>query len=164
MISIIRSNSCHIERLMKNIILKTKHASIIFKILSIHDQYINFHMSIEGVDTDVVIEAKEYFPFLHEDIERLLDYFDNHVRFLIDSEPPDFIDGISRDSEIFCPLELSFQLQALDGDFESKDDGCFSILFMIRNNDGGFWGIQSTLDILDLNKFTDELRDLIKER
>ena len=58
------------------------------------------------------------------DLQRLLAYFDQHIAYL--QQDPD------SESDIFVPLELGFQVQALSGEVRSQCDGEFSIRFMVN--------------------------------
>lgn len=135
---------------MKNIVLKTKNSNISFYITSTGEGYVYFKVSISSSDPALFVENDESFPMSRGDVERLSLYFDKHIQALID--------GSSSESYKFVPQELFFSLQALDGDIDSLDDGCFTIVFMLRVGEVGYWGVESVVDLEDLTVFTNSLR------
>ena len=58
------------------------------------------------------------------DLSRLVAYFEAHIARL--QQHPD------SESDVFVPLELGFQVQALAGEVQAGDDGEFSVRFFVN--------------------------------
>src|SRR4029453_9240655 len=58
------------------------------------------------------------------DLSRLVAYFEEHIARL--QQHPD------SESDVFVPLELGFQVQALAGEVQTGDDGEFSVRFFVN--------------------------------
>jgi hypothetical protein len=61
------------------------------------------------------------------DLQRLGAYFDEHISLL--AKEPGHV------SEVFVPLQLGFQIQALSGEIDSNDDGVFGLRVMVSATD-----------------------------
>lgn len=88
------------------------------------------------------------------DCQRLVDYFDNHIKTLRDG-------SLDHDSDLFTTYEYGFHIRALSGDIGSVGDEenitfGLQILLNIGGNDetgAVFMGCESSVDALRINAF-----------
>lgn len=145
-----------------DISLKTEAGVLIFSPVGVHKS--------EGVfDFNIVCAlAKRFSGFLpgsftcrlyRSDIERLVSYFDSHVRGLMVGE--------LKESPPYVPLEGDMQIKCLDGDVVDLSDGYFSISVLFNCGKAGelfsntYFGLETVVDLTDLNEFCEGLKILI---
>ena len=112
-------------------ILKADGFQIYFNLIKFQKDKKNMDVAIEfHLDpciSEVILKSTPTFIEIN-DIQRLVSYFEQHIISL--QKNPD------TESDIFVPLELGFQIQALAGEVRSKTDGEFSIRFMVNVGKG----------------------------
>ena len=94
------------------------------------------------------------------DLQRLLAYFEQHIAHL--QQDP------NSESDIFVPLELGFQVQALSGEVRSQRDGEFSLRFMVnigksKDEDRVYAGGESVVTLEHIKNFTSSIHDVMAE-
>ena len=111
-------------------------------------------------DTNEQILGTVCFSSSHNDLLRLADYFDQHITQLL-HEP-------GYESYVFVQYGLEFQVQALSGDVESKQDGDFMLRVMLNIGQATdesriYVGVEGIIDIVECYTFVNQLRNLIEE-
>ncbi len=90
---------------------------------------------------------------------RLSDYLDNHLLSLRK--------GARLDTGPFVPMELGFQLEALDGDVDADGEGELSLRFMANvgldpdEETRVYAGVEGAIDAAKLAEFAAHLRSLV---
>lgn len=94
-----------------------------------------------------------------QDILRLANYFDEHVKLV--AKNPD------AQSDVYVPLELNFQLQALEGEVRGESEGEFTLRIMANvadpSHEGGssYVGCEGIVDLSEAQQFSAELRAIV---
>ena len=90
------------------------------------------------------------------DIVRLANYVDDHLKFVASN--PD------AQSDVYVPLELNFQLQALEGEVRNVGEGELSLRVMANVADPGheggssYVGCEGIADVSEAEQFSKKLR------
>jgi hypothetical protein len=93
------------------------------------------------------------------DLSRLVAYFEAHIARL--QQYPD------SESDVFVPLELGFQVQALAGEVQAEDDGEFSVRFFVNVGESSqpghrvYIGGESVVTLKNLRMFLASLREAL---
>jgi hypothetical protein len=141
-----------------SIIAKGFRADFVFESLSINGSA-DLEIGISLTDSHRLATSARALIF-DSDILRLADYFEAHINLL--SGNPD------TQSHIFTPLELSFQLQAMEGEVREDDDGEFSLRIMVNTTDPGgesdrvYVGCEGVIDVAHARHFAAKLRDIVR--
>jgi hypothetical protein len=92
-----------------------------------------------------------------KDILRLANYLDDHLELI--THNPD------AQSDIYVPLELNFQLQALEGDVLDGFEGSIGLRVMANIADPGdqggslYIGCEGTVEVSEVRQFSTKLRE-----
>lgn len=108
-------------------------------------------LSIQSVPTYIAVN----------DLQRLANYFEQHVKYL--QQDP------NRESHPFVPVELGFQVQALQGEVRSERDGEFSIRFMVNvgkrsaTSTNVYVGGEAVVTLENIKNFISSIRTALTE-
>lgn len=97
-----------------------------------------------------------------DDIERLILYFDSHIRGLK-------FEGRG-ESPVFVPLESDIQIRGLEGEVVDFSDGYFSIIIFFNcgkaneYSSNGYFGFEAVVEVTAVYEFCDGLKRLIYDR
>lgn len=97
------------------------------------------------------LSEKFFCRLYRRDIERLISYFDSHVKGLVAGE--------LAESFTYVNLENDMHITALSGDAVDLSDGEFSIRILFNCGQGEkattntYFGFETVVDVSDLNKF-----------
>jgi hypothetical protein len=94
-----------------------------------------------------------------KDLNRFSEYLENHIKKLeYDSDS---------ESDIFVPMELGFQAQALEGEIGDKNNGEFSLRFLLNvgkdgaENHSVYMGGESIVTLRNARAFIDSLHEAL---
>ena len=141
--------------------LKTEACSVNFSLreLPLEDGCFDFDIKCVMPEKFTGFYPKSFLCRLYnDDLERLIQHFDRHCQGLMN--------GSLHESPVYTPLEGDIQIRCLDGDIEKPDDGYFSICILFNcgkvNEDASntYFGFETIVDLIDLNKFCDSIRSL----
>jgi hypothetical protein len=126
-----------------------------FKTLSNQPNYLDLNLEfyLDFFGSQTIIKSSPSFIAI-SDLQRLINYFKEHIIHL--RQDPE------TESYLFTPLELGFQIQALSGEIRDKDDGEFSLRFMINmnansDNSSSYFGGESVIYLKNLKNFINSL-------
>jgi len=132
-----------------DVVLKLEGVVILFRCISKRDEFFDYKVTIDGRN-NLSIHNETVCRLYKEDVHRLLSYFEEHIKSVASDA--------YLETTTFVPNDLCFQLQALDGVIETRLDGYVSVNFMLNCKPHGYWGVESVLDLLDLNDFMAKLK------
>jgi hypothetical protein len=107
---------------------------------------------------DLVVKSTSTLIALR-DLSRLVKYFERHIVQLLHN--PDY------QSEIFVPMELGFQVQALSGEVYTENDGEFSLRFLLNVGKSEemyhrvYVGGESVVTLKDIKIFLSSLHEIL---
>lgn len=114
----------------------------------------NFLLSINAAHPEISLGPPIGVSLFRNDIRGLNEYLRNHIEGL----------RVRRHAEVpvYTPLELSFLMQALDGEVETPMDGYFSLSFLVcrrfdSNGERAYYGFEGTAILSDIHLFCSEL-------
>lgn len=94
------------------------------------------------------------------DLRRLLTYFEQHIAHL--QQDP------NHKSEVFVPVNLGFQAEALTGEIRSQHDGEFSLRFMLNLGKQSeestyvYIGGEAVVSLESISSFTSDLKSTLE--
>jgi hypothetical protein len=115
-------------------------------------------LSLDRSLGDVAVQSVPTLMTVH-DLSRLVAYFEAHIARLqqhLDSE-----------SDVFVPLELGLQVQALAGEVQAEDDGEFSMRFFVNVGESSqaghrvYIGGESVVTLKNLQVFLASLHEAL---
>lgn len=137
---------------MQNTTLRLESGIITFCGISKQTEYFDCRIFVDG-PSYISIRSETAYRIYKEDVDRLLLYFDQHIKNVASDE--------YQESLTFVTKELCFQLRALDGVIETRMDGYFTVNFMLNCKPDGYWGVEGILDLVDLNEFLEGLKLMV---
>jgi hypothetical protein len=146
----------------KKCILKTDGYQISFDVRNVAsaDEYVDVavELILDQYLGDIVVKSTPTLIALH-DLSRLVKYFERHMVQLL--HHPDY------QSEIFLPMELGFQIQALAGEAYTENEGGFSLCCLLnvgKSKETGhrvYVGGESVVTFKDIKIFLSSLHEIL---